>query len=55
VTHVCRLQERRRRITPPYVLQEGQGFFVSQYFRRLDSPSTTLKIVEQFRAFFAKG
>jgi hypothetical protein len=55
VTHISRLQDRQSRITPPYILQAESRVFVSQYFRRFDSPSAVLEIIEQFRAFFAAG
>ena len=53
VTHVCGLQDRRPRITPPYILPEDPRIFVSQYFRRFDSPSAVREIIAQFKAFFA--
>ena len=52
VTHVCGLRDRRSRITPPYIPQAEPRVFVSQYFRRFDSPPVVLEIIEQFKAFF---
>jgi hypothetical protein len=57
VTNVSGLRDRRSRITPPYVLQTEPPqtepkVFVSQYFRRFDSPAEVLKIIKQFRIFF---
>jgi hypothetical protein len=56
VTHVCGLGDRRRRITPPYVLAEDtRRIFVSQYFRRFDAPSRVREILAEFKAFLAVG
>lgn len=53
VTHVCGLGDRRHRITPPYILAEDPRIFVSQYFRRFDTPSRVREIVAEFNAFLA--
>lgn len=54
VTQVCDLPERKKGITPPYVMAGAPKCFVSEYFRRFDSASAVRGIIESFREFFVR-